>query len=486
MSEVRERFEQARLSEAELNVRQREVLDLLVAGKTNGEIGDSLGMSLDGAKWNVSEILGKLGLTSREEAAAYWQWRSRPAGRLRALRGLVGLGALKWAGGAALVLVIVAVVVALSQREPEEPAGLPPFYLEAHIEVTDRSTAVGTSVGNSLAAKQRASAIRWWQEDIDHVRLEVDNNDGFDTTSKVILADGKQEWLTSPEAGTYSVRPQESAAEGSRVRGTGIGLLIGPATTGNAGDFLASLKDWGGEDAELQRIGTETILGRETVIYEFSPAAKSGSTQGSNGEPVVTGNGKGRIWLDEKRMVVMRYVSTTDAADVVAQVTRLDWDVTLQKSEFRFEPPPGAVEVDGNSGDSSNETGSSGQRGFRVAYQVPSGFLDVGESPGGFLPYSWSMTTGAAGTISEFELRLAKDDGPAEITVMERVAPNGMPASLAHGDDVTVGAVPAKRVESGDQVRFAFERAGLVITVLGSGVTDTELLAVAESLEQVP
>ncbi|MBK6319809.1 MAG: hypothetical protein IPF51_13765 [Dehalococcoidia bacterium] len=55
-------FASARRNEAELNERQRTVLDLLVAGKTNAEIGDALGMSLDGAKWNVSEILTKLGL----------------------------------------------------------------------------------------------------------------------------------------------------------------------------------------------------------------------------------------------------------------------------------------------------------------------------------------------------------------------------------------------------------------------------------------
>ena len=37
--------------------RQREVLELMSRGKTNTQIGEELGISLDGAKWHVSEIL---------------------------------------------------------------------------------------------------------------------------------------------------------------------------------------------------------------------------------------------------------------------------------------------------------------------------------------------------------------------------------------------------------------------------------------------
>jgi hypothetical protein len=45
-------------------------------------------MSLDGAKWNVSEILSKLGLASREEAGEYWRWRHGGVwSRVRALFG---------------------------------------------------------------------------------------------------------------------------------------------------------------------------------------------------------------------------------------------------------------------------------------------------------------------------------------------------------------------------------------------------------------
>src|SRR5688572_7367932 len=73
------RFDDTRQRERELNDRQRRVLDLIEKGHTNREIADILGMTVDGAKWNVSEILGKLALDSREDAAEYWRWRQRRA-----------------------------------------------------------------------------------------------------------------------------------------------------------------------------------------------------------------------------------------------------------------------------------------------------------------------------------------------------------------------------------------------------------------------
>ena len=53
--------------------RQREVLDLLAANRRNYEIAQQLGISLDGAKWHVREVLARLGVDSREQAAEYWR-----------------------------------------------------------------------------------------------------------------------------------------------------------------------------------------------------------------------------------------------------------------------------------------------------------------------------------------------------------------------------------------------------------------------------
>ena len=48
-----------------LTSRQREVLELLRRGDTNEEIARTLRISLDGAKWHVSEIIGRLGVADR-------------------------------------------------------------------------------------------------------------------------------------------------------------------------------------------------------------------------------------------------------------------------------------------------------------------------------------------------------------------------------------------------------------------------------------
>ncbi|MBI5288189.1 MAG: helix-turn-helix transcriptional regulator [Chloroflexi bacterium] len=61
-----------------LTPRQFEVLELLRQGLTNPQIAERLGISPDGAKWHVKEILWKLDVPSREEAAR-WQREHREA-----------------------------------------------------------------------------------------------------------------------------------------------------------------------------------------------------------------------------------------------------------------------------------------------------------------------------------------------------------------------------------------------------------------------
>ncbi|MGH2626339.1 MAG: response regulator transcription factor, partial [Anaerolineales bacterium] len=86
--------------------RQREVLALIARGKTNTQIGEDLGISLDGAKWHVSEILSKLQADSREEAGEYWRRYNGLAPRFeRIFRGIAGAVTTKWAAGTAAVAV---------------------------------------------------------------------------------------------------------------------------------------------------------------------------------------------------------------------------------------------------------------------------------------------------------------------------------------------------------------------------------------------
>src|SRR5512141_2273601 len=103
--------------DVELTERQRQVLRLVASGKTNAEIGTALGISLDGAKWHVSEILAKLDVATREEAAEWWKLRERPLARLgRTLGALIpgaGWKVASAAAGLAAVSIVVVVVLAL-------------------------------------------------------------------------------------------------------------------------------------------------------------------------------------------------------------------------------------------------------------------------------------------------------------------------------------------------------------------------------------
>lgn len=62
---------QTRAAAQELTEREREVLKLLAAGRSNQEIGDSLYIGLKTVKTHVSSILAKLGVGDRTQAAVY-------------------------------------------------------------------------------------------------------------------------------------------------------------------------------------------------------------------------------------------------------------------------------------------------------------------------------------------------------------------------------------------------------------------------------
>lgn len=95
----------------ELTDRQREVLALIERGCTNYEIAQALGISLEGAKYHIREIMTKLGADSREEAVQLWRERER-ARRRPSLRAIFALPWVRIAGAAGAAAIVVAVVVA--------------------------------------------------------------------------------------------------------------------------------------------------------------------------------------------------------------------------------------------------------------------------------------------------------------------------------------------------------------------------------------
>jgi DNA-binding CsgD family transcriptional regulator len=113
--------------------RQREVLELLASGCTNTEIADRLGISLAGAKWHVSEVISKLGVRSREQAADYWRHHNGWPTRLwRVFRTAMAAPATKWvvgssiAGATAIVGILLAVRTGSDDRDSSSVDSQPP------------------------------------------------------------------------------------------------------------------------------------------------------------------------------------------------------------------------------------------------------------------------------------------------------------------------------------------------------------------------
>jgi DNA-binding CsgD family transcriptional regulator len=67
-----------------LTPRQQEVLELLREGLTNREIAEKLDISTDGAKFHVSEILTRIGVTSRVDAVRWAEGPERATASLHA------------------------------------------------------------------------------------------------------------------------------------------------------------------------------------------------------------------------------------------------------------------------------------------------------------------------------------------------------------------------------------------------------------------
>lgn len=106
------------LGPGSLTDRHREVLALLERGLTNFEIASELGISLEGAKYHVREIMTRLDVDSREAAVREWRRQRRPDVRIRrALAGLITPKAAGWVAAGTIAVGTAVVVFALVQND---------------------------------------------------------------------------------------------------------------------------------------------------------------------------------------------------------------------------------------------------------------------------------------------------------------------------------------------------------------------------------
>lgn len=140
-----------------LTPRQREILERIARGHTNTQIATDLGIGFETVKMHVSHILRELGVSSREEAAAWWRETHRPLTRIRAVLA-VGFAARTWAIAGAVAagtagLAVLAVAIALASARGSD-AGPPPA---AAAQATETVTATLTPVPTAVTATASAT-----------------------------------------------------------------------------------------------------------------------------------------------------------------------------------------------------------------------------------------------------------------------------------------------------------------------------------------
>jgi DNA-binding CsgD family transcriptional regulator len=147
-----------------LTPREWQVLDLLRDGLTNEQIAARLAISPDTAKFHVSEILTKLGVETRQQAAA---WQGRPRGvPIAGLPGAIGrtlgsLSQLQLAGAAVLAaaaLGLAALAAGLLLTESRRGASGPAFAPDGRTGIEQVDTFIDSLLYDDASALARRFA----------------------------------------------------------------------------------------------------------------------------------------------------------------------------------------------------------------------------------------------------------------------------------------------------------------------------------------
>jgi DNA-binding CsgD family transcriptional regulator len=497
-------FSEVARNEPSLNRRQRDVLGLIAAGKTNGEIAAALGITLDGAKWNVSEILSKLGVASREEAAAYWRWRQRRLGPRvgSVLRALVGIPGLKWVAGSATVVAVGAVALWLfiGGGTPPSPAAIRPFYLEAHITVADPEY-------------PREAYLRWSYQDDAHFRTEYELvQPWLQTGTSVTVGNGTEALGYDMVANAYSAEPLEPILPWERLREFGGVPLIGPAPADTMAGVIAVFSCWGLDGPTMfgtpaptpvpvpaRVVGHDRILGRDVDIIEYI---------------------QGRIWVDPQTMTILKNASEKVAIEGkivdrwVVEVTRLDENPKFPGDRFVYGPPAGSLPASqvyptvapGTPSGQCTPTPGGGAfciGGQPVPRPIPSssGLFELRYLPVGYSGAFAGGSTAGIGTELLWTDALSYAPGAMEkiqrtpgtpalggdyVRLEQRRHLSEVPALLRSPATLQVRGQTAYLTQQAGLAAIAWAEGDLVVRLSSNAVGLDELLKVAAGLEAIP
>lgn len=225
-----------------LTPRQEEVIGLVEDGLTNGEIAHRLNITLDGAKFHMTEIMNRYGVHSREEAVAAWK-----QGQRRMLGVPIGMTwALAGGGVVAAAVVIAAIVVAMASWPDDGDSSSP---LSQAAETASDSSARFTM---ELTTKRpgepaQAAQVATGELDFRRNRMHISPPEGG---MEQIFADGKSYQRLGPDA-----LWRESDASDAKATGA--------FTPAYWFDRMKSAKD-------VVEVGTEVVRGETATIYQFT------------------------------------------------------------------------------------------------------------------------------------------------------------------------------------------------------------------------
>lgn len=219
--------------------RQLEVARLVAAGYTNERIARELGISHDGAKYHVSELLGRLGFSRREEIAAWYRTEMRVPLHRR-LRGLLGVPLLLGAAGLGTVAGVIAIAIVFSNalNEPSAEPTPPPDHTVA---------ATPTSAGVTPDAPPGfyPPGTRTGVPEVDRVIEAIERGDGVDDL--------------------VGTTPVECVAPDARS----IGLLVCPEGALPGDEF--EVFSWGSCEPQLTLNPSEAVARLGLTESEFEP-----------------------------------------------------------------------------------------------------------------------------------------------------------------------------------------------------------------------
>lgn len=291
-----------------LTARQEQVVRLLDEGLTNSEIAERLGITLDGAKFHVTEIMNRFGVHSRDEAVRAWKQHTPAAPLGIPLMGFGKVAAVAvLATGAAVAIVVWA---ALLNRGIESRDATPDELAALQSAVESVNTAKFTMVTEfSAPGKPAESSTATGAVDFANDRAAFfPPDDG----PEQIYADGVQYMRFGPEQ-----KWRESPG--------GNGGLPDVLSVDHWREAMASAQD-------VQQLGTVRIRGVETVHYTFTTRPEFKSNPGLS---QVFGQTRFEmdVWLGEGRLVRMEqhavYEGTgtdMDGTKVFLRIDLSDWN----------------------------------------------------------------------------------------------------------------------------------------------------------------